>query len=465
MGIQTQAFDQLRGHVRGDVVTPGDERYDETRRIWNGMIDKQPAAIVRCRGAADVIEAVRFAKAERLPLSVRCGGHNVSGVSLCEGVVVDLSPMNHVRVDPERRVVRAGGGATLGDIDHETQAHGLAVPVGVVSRTGIGGLALHGGMGFLTRKFGLTCDNLLSADVVTADGRLVVANEHDHADLLWALRGGGGNFGVVTSLEFRAHPVGPDVAMTMVFYRMDNARPVLETFHTFMRSAPDDVSAIAVLWSAGHGEPFPSEAQGKPVAAIVACYAGDLDRGAGVMKPLREIATPIVDISGPMPFRAAQQLFDPDYPNGRHYYWKSIYLNGLDGDVIERLVAGAKDRPSALSSVDVWALGGAPGRVSAGSTAFGRRDAPYLIGVEANWDGAAGDAANIAWARKVYDDMRPFSPGGLYPNFPGFGEGGESLVRASYGANYSRLQQIKARYDPDNLFRSTLNIAASATGS
>ena len=424
------------------------------------MIDKRPAAIVKCRGAADVIEAIRFAKAARLPLSVRCGGHNVSGVSLCEGVVIDLAPMNHVRVDPERRLVRVGGGATLGDIDHETQAHGLAVPVGVVSRTGIGGLSLHGGMGFLTRKYGLTCDNLLSADVVTAEGRLVVASEQDHADLLWALRGGGGNFGVATSLEFRAHPVGPDVAMTAIFYPMDCAVRVLETFHRFMRSAPDEVSGIAVLWSAGHGEPFPAEAQGKPVAAIVACSVGDLERGAAAMQPLREIATPVVDLSGPMPFRAVQQLFDPDYPNGRHYYWKSIYINGLGGDVIERLVAGAADRPSPLSSLDVWALGGAPGRVSAGSTAFGRRDAPYLIGVEANWDEPAGDDANVAWARKMYDDMRPFSPGGLYPNFPGFGEGGESLVRESYGGNYSRLQQIKARYDPQNLFRSTLNIAA-----
>jgi FAD/FMN-containing dehydrogenase len=337
------------------------------------------------------------------------------------------------------------------------------VPVGVVSRTGIGGLALHGGMGFLTRKFGLTCDNLISADVVTADGRLVVANEHNHTDLLWALRGGGGNFGVVTSLEFRAHQVGPDVAMTAIFYAMHDAIRVLETFHRFMHSAPDEVSGIAVLWSAGHGEPFPAEAHGKPVAAIVACYAGDLDRGAAVMQPLREVATPIVDISGPMPFRVVQQLFDPEYPNGRHYYWKSIYINGLGRDVIDRLVAGAAERPSALSSLDVWALGGALGRVSAESSAFGRRDAPYLIGVEANWDGAAGDNANVAWARKVYDDMRPFSPGGLYPNFPGFGEGGEALVRESYGGNYGRLQQIKARYDPDNLFRSTLNIAASGS--
>jgi len=461
MEAESHGVDHLRGQVRGDVILPSDDRYDQARRIWNGMIDTRPAAIVRCRGAADVIEAVRFAQAGHLPLSVRCGGHNVSGVSLCEGVVVDLSPMNNVRVDPERRVVRAGGGATLGDIDHETQAHGLAVPVGVVSRTGIGGLALHGGMGFLTRKHGLSCDNLISADVVTADGRVVVASEHEHADLLWALRGGGGNFGVVTSLEFRAHPVGPDVAMTLVFYPMDSAVRVLETFHDYMRSAPDEVSAIAVLWSAGHGEPFPAEAYGKPVAAIVGCYAGDLERGVAAMKPLREVARPIVDLSGPMPFRAVQQLLDPDYPNGRHYYWKSIYVSGLGGDLIERLVARAADRPSPLSSLDVWALGGALGRVGASDTAFGRRDAPYLVGVEANWDDPAADDANVGWARAVYDEMRPFSPGGLYPNFPGFGEGGESLVRESYGGNYARLQQIKARYDPQNLFRSTLNIAAS----
>ena len=422
------------------------------------MIDKRPAAIVRCRGAADVVAALQWASEHGLPVSVRCGGHNVSGIALCEGLVIDLSLMNDVRVDPDLRRVRASGGATLGDIDHEAQAFGLAVPVGVVSKTGIGGLALHGGMGFLTRKFGLSCDNLVGADVVTADGRVLVVNEHAHPDLFWALRGGGGNFGVVTSFEFQAHAVGPQVSMAVVFYPIEAAPRVLNTFRDFVSTAPDEVSAIAVLWSAGHGEPFPADAQGRPVVAIAACFAGAVDAGEAVFRPLRQIATPIVDLSGPFPYRAAQQLFDPEYPSGRRYYWKSIYIDRLDDEVIQRLVAQAARRPSPLSSIDVWALGGAFGRVDPSATAFGRRTAPFLIGIEGNWDEPEADQANVAWARAVYDDMQSCSSGGVYLNFPGLGEEGEALVRDSYAGNYSRLQSIKAKYDPANLFRSTFNI-------
>jgi FAD/FMN-containing dehydrogenase len=250
--------------------------------------------------------------------------------------------------------------------------------------------------------------------------------------------------------------------MAIVFYPVERATDVLRAFGNYMASAPDEVSAIAVLWSAGHGEPFPADVQGKPVAAIAACFAGAAEEGDAVLRPLRQIAPPLVDVSGPLPFRAAQQLFDPEYPNGRHYYWKSIYINGVDDEVTRRLIEHAARRPSPLSSLDVWALGGAFGRVSPAATAFGRRDAPFLIGIEANWDGSAGDAANIAWARAVYEDMRPFSPGGLYPNFPGLGEEGEALVRESFAGNYRRLQAIKAAYDPENVFRSTFNISAAA---
>jgi FAD/FMN-containing dehydrogenase len=460
--VKADAIAALQAQVRGQVVSPGDVQYETARRIWNGMIDRCPAAIVRCRGAADVAAALRWANGHGLPVSVRCGGHNVSGIALCEGLVIDLSLMNDVRVDPDHRRVRASGGATLGDIDHETQVFNLAVPVGVVSRTGIGGLALHGGMGFLTRKFGLSCDNLVGADVVTADGQVLVVNERAHPDLLWALRGGGGNFGVVTSFEFQAHPVGPEVSMAIVFYPIDAAAQVISAFRDFMSSASDEVSAIAVLWSAGHGEPFPPEAQGQPVAAIVACFAGGVEAGDVALGPLRHIATPIVDLSGPFPYRAAQQLFDPEYPNGRRYYWKSIYIDHLDDEVIRKLVVQASRRPSPLSSIDVWALGGAFGRVNPSATAFGRRNAPFLIGVEGNWDDPTADQANVAWARSVYDDMRSFSSGGVYLNFPGLGEEGEALVRDSYAGNYARLQSIKAKYDPNNLFRSTFNITGRA---
>lgn len=454
------AIDGLRSRLRGELLVPGTQAYEQSRRVWNGVIDRHPALIVLCAGAEDVISAVGFARDHGLPLSVRGGGHNVAGSSICEaGLVVDLSRMRGVTVDPARQTVQAEGGARLGDIDAETSAFGLAVPMGVVSRTGIAGLALHGGMGFLTRRDGLTSDNLVSADVVTADGRLLRVDEHHHPELLWALRGGGGSFGIVTSFEFRAHPVGPEVWMAIAMYPASRGPDALRFFRDFMASAPDELMAIAILWNSPTEEPVPEEARGVPVIVLAGCYSGSLDDGEEAVRPLREFDVPLVDFSGPMPLVDAQRLFDPDYPDGRRYYWKSAYLRDLDDDAIQALTGHAARRPSSISSLDIWALGGAMGRVPQESTAFAMRHAPFLLGIEANWDDPAGDTANIHWARDVFRDVQRFSTGGAYLNFPGFAEEGDDLFRKAYGPNYERLRAVKTQYDPGNLFRGNLSIA------
>jgi len=454
-------FEDLAARLRGPLVRPEDEDYEARRHVWNGMIDRYPAAIAECSGAADVIAVVDFARRNELPISVRGGGHNVGGNAVCAGgIVADLRRMNGVRVDPAAQTVRAGGGATLGDIDHETHAFGLAVPAGLVPRTGVGGLTLHGGLGFLTRKLGLTCDHLVSADVVTADGKLVVASESENADLLWALRGGGGNFGVVTSFEFRLHPVGPEVWMLVVMYPADKAGKVMTAFREFMAKAPDEFMALAVFWNTPHDESIPEEARDVPTVAIAGCYSGPPEQGARAIQPLREIDTPLIDMSDKMPFEEAQKLFDPEYPDGRRYYWKSIYLPDLSDSTIEALAGYAATRASSISSLDIWALGGAFKRTPGSHAAFMGRDEPFLLGIEANWHDAADDKANIAWARGVFADVAERFPAtGAYLNFPGFGEEGSALAERAYKDNYKRLQAVKAKYDPDNLFRSNINIA------
>jgi FAD/FMN-containing dehydrogenase len=461
--LPPQALDELRGAVRGGIVVPGEDGYDAARAVWNGMIDRRPAVIARCTGTADVAAAVRFARAHALPVAVRGGGHNAAGGAVCDGgVVIDLAPMNSVRVDSARSTVRVGGGARLGDIDHETQAFGLAVPVGVVSATGIGGLALHGGMGFLTRRFGLTSDNLLAADIVLADGRPLRVDEHHHSDLFWALRGGGGNFGIVTSFEFRAYPVGPEVWVAIVMYPLSVAADGLRFFRDFAASAPDELMSIALLWNSPEDESLPEHARNQPVLVMAACHSGPVEDGERMIQPLRDFGTPLLDLSGRFRYVDAQKLFDPDYPNGRRYYWKSLYLSELGDAAIAALVEHGSLRPSPISSLDVWFLGGALSRVPADATAFAERRAPYLLGIESNWDDSAADDVNLAWAREVFDDMQRFSPGGMYLNFPGFAEEGEPLIRASYGANFDRLQRVKTTYDPDNVFGTSLNIPPSA---
>jgi len=449
----------LEARLDGLVIRPGDQGYDEARSVWNGMIDRRPALVVRVAGTPDVVEAVRFARKHELPVAVRGGGHQVAGHAVSDGaIVVDLSDLRDVDVDPERRIVRAGGGSRLGDVDGATQEHGLAVPFGVVSQTGIAGLTLSGGMGWLRRAHGLTVDNLIAAVVVTADGSVVRASEHDHPELFWALRGGGGNFGVVTSFEYRLHPVGPEVAVAFVLYPGARAVDVTDAFAAYMADAPEEVSPLLVLGRVPHAEVFPAEAHGQPFVAIAGVHPGPVAEGEAVLRPLRELGDPIVDLSGTMPWVNAQQLLDEDYPDGWHYYWKSLELETLAPDVVRRLVEHAAEAPSDHSTIDIWWHGGAMGRVPAEATAYGARPT-ILLGYEANFEHADEAADNIAWVRGSLAELRPFSTGGAYLNFPGFFEEGDDLLRASFGeANYERLVAVKTQVDPANVFRFNGNI-------
>lgn len=452
------AVDKFARAFRGELIQPDDPGYEQARKVWNGLIDRHPALIARCSEPSDVVAAVNFAREHDVLLSVRSGGHNVAGKALCEdGLVIDLSPMRDVHVDPNRRTARVQGGATLGDIDRATQSFGLAVPIGLVSATGIGGLTLHGGIGWLMRKYGLTIDNILSVDIVTADGQLRKASETEHPDLFWAIRGGGGNFGIVTSFEFRAHPVGPEVWFLATIYPMAQAKRVLQFTRDFMADAPEELGVFVTLWSAPEAEPIPEEHRGAPVVIVVGCYSGPQELGEEVIRPLREIAEPIADLSGLTPYLKAQTFLDADYPDGLLYYWKSVYLDELSESAIDLLIDHAAARPSPLSSLDIINLQGAIRRVPADRTAFVRRDVPYLIGIEANWTAPDQSDANMAWAQETFEEMQRFARGS-YLNFPGFMEDADKLLKGAYGANYERLQAVKTKYDPDNLFRGALNI-------
>jgi FAD/FMN-containing dehydrogenase len=452
--------DDLAAGLRGDLTRTGDRGYEPARQLWNGMIDRRPALIVRCAGAEDVVAAVNFARDNELPLAVRGGGHGVAGHAVCDGgLVIDLSELKGIDVDPEGRRVRAEGGCTLGDLDHETQRHGLATPLGVVSRTGIAGLTLSGGMGWLRRKHGLSCDNLEAAQVVTADGRLLTASESENSDLFWAIRGGGGNFGVVTSFEYRLHPVGPEVFVCFVLYPADRAREVLRFCERYLSEAPEEAAPLGILGRVPEAEEFPQDSHGEPYVALLAPYPGDdSTEGEQALRPLREIADPIADLSGAMPYTEAQALLDEDYPDGWRYYWKSVNLPELSDEVIERLVGHAASAPSPHSTIDVWYQGGVMARTGEEETAFANRGAPYLLGIEGNWEEESGSDENVAWVRDTFADLRSFSGGGVYLNFPGFLEEGEELLHEGYGTNYGRLVEVKASYDPTNLFRLNANI-------
>jgi FAD/FMN-containing dehydrogenase len=449
---------------RGQLLLPDEEGYDEARAVRNGLIDRHPALIAQCAGVVDVIAAVNFAREHDLLLSVRGGGHNVSGAGTNDGgLVIDLSAMRAVWVDPEARTVRVQGGATWGDVDRETQLFGLATPGGAISTTGVGGLTLHGGWGWLRRKYGYSIDNLLAVQIVTADGQVCTASETENPDLFWAVRGAGSNFGVVTALTFRLHPVGPLVAMTAPFYALEDAERVLAAWRDVAASAPDELGFNALFWSVPAVEGFPLELHGRAVLILVSVYAGDAGEGERVLQPLRELATPLLDLSGTMPYAALQGAFDPFFPKGWLYYWKSRYLDRLDAETIAAIIGYAADRPSPETLIALWHLqGGAASRVEATTTAFGSRDASYLLSFDTTWINPADSERSIAWTRSAWADMRRFGSGGLYLNFAGFGEEKEDLVRAGYGANYERLVELKTKYDPGNLFRMNQNIRPRA---
>lgn len=461
--LDEEAIEGFVAGVRGAVLRPDAQGYDEARAIWNGLIDRRPALIVQCTGAADVVDAVNFAREHELLLSVKGGAHNVAGNAVNDGgLVIDLSQMRGVHVDPATRRVRAQGGATWGDTDRETQLFGLAVPGGVVSTTGIAGLTLHGGVGHLRRKHGLSIDNLVSVDIVTADGELRRASASEHEDLFWAVRGAGSNFGVVTSFEFQAHPVGPMVMVGAVFYPLDEAREVLRAWRDYMATAPEELSSLAICWNVPPHEPFPPEHHGKDVLIVAAVYSGAPEDGESVVQPLRELATPMIDLSGPWPWLGLQSGFDDLFPKGELRYWKSRALGELTDDAIDEIADYAEHRPTPLTDVVIWHHGGAMSRVGETETAYAGRDAPFLVTGEVSWTDPSQTDEAIAWGREFWNAMERHSTGGLYLNFPGLGEEKEALVRAGYGVNYDRLAELKAKYDPANLFRMNLNITPAS---
>ncbi len=438
----------FRRSLRGELVLPDHRDYEAARRVWNGMVDRKPLMIARCTSAGDVVAAVDFARHHGLLVAVRGGGHNITGSSVCDGgLMIDLSPMKRIEVDPGRRVARAEAGLNLGEFDAATQAFGLATTMGINSDTGISGLTLGGGLGRLGRRYGLACDNLLAAEIVTADGRLLTASAADNPDLFWGLRGGGGNFGIVTTFEYQLHPVGPTVLAGSVVYDVAQARDALRFYYEFSNTAPDELSADAALMTTPAGD---------RLLGISVCYSGALDEGWRVLEPLRAHGTPLEAEFAPTPYLQVQSAGDSVFPRGRRYYWKAQFLREISDAAIETLLAAYASAPSVSALAVLQQVGGAIARVPATATAYAQRDAGYDCFPVSTWDDPAEDEANIRWARDLWTAMRPFSTGGVYVN--NLGDEGEDRVRAAYGDNHARLVALKTRYDPTNLFRLNQNI-------
>jgi len=454
-------IEQLRSSVRGAIVQPGDAEYESARKVYNGMIDKRPGLIVRCVDVADVIEAVNYARANGVLTAIRGGGHNGGGLGTCDdGLVIDLSRMKGIRVDPVARTVRVQAGCTGGDMDHATHAFGLATPGGTVSTTGVAGLTLGGGIGHLTRPYGLAIDNLLEVDVVLADGRFVTANEKDNADLFWAVRGGGGNFGVITSFLFRLHPVKM-VSAGPTFWPIEQAPEVMKAYEEFILQAPEDVSGFFAFLTVPPVPLFPPELHNKLVCAIIWCSTAAPERADQLTKPMRSVGTPLLDHVGPMPFPMLQGLFDPLMPPGMQWYWRADFVNGFTADAIAKHVEQALQTPPGLSQVHIYPINGAAHRASKGDTAFSYRDANFavvIVGVDPN---PANKDQITKWCKGYFDALHSYSAGGAYVNF--MMDEGQERVEASFRDNYARLAQIKRQYDPTNLFRVNQNIRPAAT--
>jgi FAD/FMN-containing dehydrogenase len=449
-------FNDLKPLLRGELIQPQDPGYDNSRKVYNGMIDRRPGAIARCVDVADVIAAVNFARKHKLLVAVRGGGHNAGGLGVCDGgLVIDLSPMKYVRVEPKKRTVLAGGGTLWGDLDHAAHAFGLAVPSGILSTTGVGGLTLGGGLGHLTRQCGLTIDNLLAVDMVLADGRFVTASAKEHPDLFWAVRGGGGNFGVVTSFLFKAHPIHTSYAGPML-WPLEDAADVMRWYRKFITEAPDTINGFFTLLTVPPAAPFPENLHNRKMCGIVWCYTGPAKKAEQVFRPIRAFKAPALDFVGPIPHPALQSMFDPIYPPGLQWYWKADFVRELSDDAIAVHVKYGAAMPTMHSTMHLYPIDGAASRVKNSATPWCYRDAVWaqvMVGVDP--DPANKDKIS-AWAKDYWSALHPFSAGGAYVNF--MMDEGDDRIRATYGKNYARLAKIKKRYDPTNLFRVNQNI-------
>jgi FAD binding domain/Berberine and berberine like len=446
----------FRTSLRGQLITPGDGQYDEARKVYNAMIDRRPGLIARCADVADVQSAVNFAREQKLLLSIRGGGHNAVGLGVCDdGLVIDLSLMRYVRVDPKKKTVLVGGGSLWGDVDHATHAFGLAVPAGIISTTGVGGLTLGGGIGHLTRQYGLSIDSMLAVDMVLADGRFVTASAKENSDLFWAVRGGGGNFGVVTSFLFKGHPVHTNYAGPM-FWEMDDAADVMKWYRRFIKKAPKELNGFFAFLTVPPGPPFPEHLHNKKMCGIVWCYTGSLKSGPKVFKPIRAFKTPALDMVGPIPHPVMQSMFDPLYPPGDQWYWKADFVHELSDEAVALHIEHGKKLPTWKSTMHMYPVNGAAARVKNKASAWAYRDATWaavIVGVDQ--DPSKKDALT-SWAKAYWDALHPYSAPGAYVNF--MMDEGEERVKATYGKNYARLTKVKKKYDKGNLFRFNQNI-------
>ncbi len=457
--LSEDALDKLKSLIQGDVLLPTDNEYDNARKIWNGMIDKCPALIVRCTGPADVIDAIKFAREHNILVSIRGGGHNVAGNALCDdGMVIDLSKMKGIHLDLKSKTVRAQAGVTLGELDRETQMFGLSVPSGIVTTTGIAGLTLGGGFGYISRKYGLSIDNLISVDIVTAEGEFLTASETENEDLFWGLRGGGGNFGVVTSFEYRLQKIGPIVLGGMLLHPMEDAREFLRFYRDFIADVPDELTVVPILRLAPAAPFLPKDVHGKPVVGVIVLYTGVIEKGEALIAPLRQYGTPLVDGIGPKPFRALQSMLDVSAQPGWNYYVKSEFLPALSNEIIDTLVEHASKITSPLSVIAGFHLGGAISHVDEDATAYSHRKAAYSLILNTTWRDPKESEKHIQWTREFWKALQPFSIGGAYINFQSQDEG-DDRVQTTYGsAKLKRLSLLKRKYDPLNFFRLNRNI-------
>lgn len=457
-GLAADVVDQLRAQVRGAVCLQGEPGYDEARTIWNGMIDRRPGVVVRASGAADVIATVNFARTHGVLLAVRGGGHNIAGNAVCDGgLLLDLSRMKSVRVDPVARTARVEPGVTLGEMDRETQAFALATPTGINSTTGIAGLTLGGGFGWLSRKLGLTIDNLISADVVTADGKLKQVSDKSEPDLFWAIRGGSGNFGVVTSFEFKLHPVGPEVLAGLIVHPYAKAKELLDGYRKVTAKAPEELTCWVVMRKAPPLPFLPPEVHGTDIVVFAICYNGDIEKGKQAIAPLQALGKPIADITGPMPFAGWQTAFDPLLTPGARNYWKSHDFLELSDEAVELMIDYAGKVPTPECEIFIGHLGGAVNRVAKDATAYPHRDVNYIMNVHTRWQDASQDKTCIDWARRLFDATAQYATGGVYVNFMPEDEA-QRVQQGAFGPNYDRLAKLKSKYDPGNLFKMNQNI-------